>query len=125
MAMSREKLRELAQQMAECMGVPAREQPQLRGLAPGDVHVEPNSRLSAEERCVLFDRITDLANLYSLGWLVRQESARQKGVLEALTDRELVALVRKLERARQAREEGIGFDEVGLVKDSILDAWAS
>jgi hypothetical protein len=123
MAMSREKLRELAQQMAECMGVPPREQPQLRVVADGDPEFAPNARLSAEDRLVLLDRVTDLANLYSLGWLVRQETAKNRGVLEGLQDQALVALVRKLERARQCREDDVAFDEVGLVTDSILDSW--
>ena len=56
--------------------------------------------------------------MYWLQWIVRQEVQYYGRCLEELEDDQLMAVARKLERGRECRIEGVGFDEVpGLVRD--------
>jgi hypothetical protein len=77
---------------------------------------EESALLNAAQRDVLYARIRDLGNLYSLNWLIRQETMDVLGAMECLTDDELNALLAKMERGVEARMDGVAFEEVGLVR---------
>lgn len=59
--------------------------------------------------------------MYWLQWVVRQETQFYGRILDELEDVQLIAVALKMERARECRVEGIGFDEVpGLVRDGTI-----
>jgi hypothetical protein len=115
--MSRDKLRELAQQMAAHMGVEPRERPQLRLVGKKELVAPKPEGLDPQTRDAMYRRVRDLARMYWLAWLVRQETGHVNGVIECLEDEELSALLAKMEHARECRVEGIGFDDAGLVRE--------
>lgn len=92
--------------------------PKLRLIGAADFapEISARRRLDAPSRSVLYSRIRDLARMYCLAWLVRQETQHVGGVVECLDDDELCSLRDKMERARECRVEGVGFDEAGLVR---------
>lgn len=120
MAISDERIKELAEQMAEKMGIKKR--PVRTPLLVRNGVAVPFQRkgMDAVSRDLIYARVRDLSRMYWLAWLVRQETGHVRGVIECLTDDELRDLRDKMERARECRVEGIGFDEAGLVREQVV-----
>lgn len=109
-----ERMQALSNMVAAAInGAPAR--PRLQLVGRDDLKREP-SGLDAVSRDVIYSRIRDLSRMYWLKWLVRQETEHVGGAMECLDDTELCSLRDKMERARECRVEGIGFDDAGLVR---------
>ncbi|KIQ21572.1 hypothetical protein RT95_20730 [Xanthomonas campestris] len=106
-------MQEVSRKIAVSLGVKLKPAPShLSVVTQGN----PNG-LTALQRDVHYARIRDLGNMYWLNWLIRQETMHCDGIMECLGDEELMSLLRKMQRAKDCREEGVGFDEVpGLVK---------
>ena len=113
--MSSEQRKELARHLATVVGVPEGKRKKRRHLEAVPARSDPEP-MNALQRDVLYSRIRDLGNLYSLCWLIRQETMQVLGVMECLSDDELRALLAKVERGVEARMDGVAFEEVGLVR---------
>jgi len=100
---------------AEIEGSP--ERPKLRLVRRDDV-VDAARAMDAPTRSLYCSRIRDIARLYRLDWLVRQESSSAYGTLEALEDDDLINLHWTMERARECISEGVALDEAGLVRSA-------
>lgn len=118
MGISDERLRQLAAEMAQHMGIAAKPKARLAVVKAGEAVPFERRLMDPQTRDIIYARIRDLARMYWLAWLVRQETQHVGGVIECLTDDELRGLRDKMERARECRAEGIGFDEAGLVRDT-------
>lgn len=91
--------------------------PKLRVVKKADLQPAQAQGLDAVTRDGYFARIRDLSRMYWLQWIVRQEAQHYGRSLEEFEDDQLIALAKKMERGRECRVEGIGFDEVpGLVR---------
>lgn len=90
--------------------------PKLRLVAREDLTREPIG-MDAQTRDLHYRCIRDLARMYWLGWLVRRETQRVGGAMESLSDDDLIALRQKMEKARECRIEGIGFDDAGIISE--------
>ena len=116
----KEKFEALARMIAaEMKGAPPK--PKLRLVRREDLEPVVLPGLDAITRDGHYARIRDLSRMYWLKWLVRQETEHVAGALEMLSDDELIALRGKMEKARECRVEGIGFDEIpGLVREGTI-----
>lgn len=79
------------------------------------------SALDAETRNIIYGRIRDLARIYGLGLLIRQETAHCSSRLECLDDEALRDVLKKMERARECIMDGTPIDEAGLLRPVELD----
>lgn len=116
MTISDERLWELAQEMAQHMGMAPKPKRTPLLVRRGVAVPFQKAGMDAVTRDGIYARIRDLSRMYWLAWLVRQETTHVHGVIECLTDDALCALLEKMERGRECRVEGIGFDEAGLVR---------
>lgn len=98
---------------AEIEGSP--ERPKLRLVRREDL-VNTAPGMDPPTRSLYCSRIRDIARLYRLDWLVRQECAYSFGTIEALEDQDLINLHLTMERARECITEGVALDEAGLVR---------
>jgi hypothetical protein len=113
----------LAQRTRELQQADAKKQLRLVGKADAPraiVDCPAVSGMDAVTRDVIYARIRDLSRMYWLAWLVRQETMHVHGALEMLSDDDLTTLLEKMEKARECREEGIGFSEAGLVRPGTI-----
>lgn len=119
MAISDKDMQDLARVLSASMGLKPKAKAGLLHVV--ETHGE-EFRMTAVQRDVIYGRIRDLGNLFWLNWLIRQETMHVFGVMEALSDDELMALMSKIQRAQECREEGVAFNEVpGLMKSSHAD----
>lgn len=94
----------------------AKPRPSIRLVRREDLFPDMPAGLDPQTKDVIYRRIRDLAKMYSLAWLVRQETEHVRGIIECLEDRELLALREKMEKARECRVDGIAFDDADLVR---------
>lgn len=105
----------LAEALAEKVrsGRPAK--PKLRVINPARATV-----YDSITRDSILRRIRHLARAYSLQWLVDQSTFNVAN-LDCLEDRQLGALLKDMEFARECATEGVSFDDAGLVRSTAHD----
>lgn len=117
---SDERLQELAEEMAAHIGH-RQARPRRPALAKfGTVVPFQRSGMDAQTRDLVYARIRDLRRMYRLQWLLTQETAHVRGVLEALDDSALLALKERMERARECIVEGVSFEDADLIREQNL-----
>lgn len=85
--------------------------PRLRIVRPGPAEPE----LDATARRAHVKRIRWMARAFRLQWLVDQETFRV-GSIDHLEDAALVALLSDMERARECLQDGVSFEDAGLLR---------
>lgn len=115
MAISDEKLMELAKKMAE-VTLREREKPKLRLVDLPPKREAVDHGIDAITREMHYRRIRYLASAYGLQWLVDQATFSVVNI-EDLSDDDLIALHRDIERARECPLEDVSFEDAGLVRN--------
>jgi hypothetical protein len=105
------KLEDLAAVIASTVKGVRPVKPALRLVQP-----PPPALFDEVTRTCVLDRIRRLRRMWQLGWLVEQATFNKAGI-DALSDPELAALLKDLERARECIEEGIPFADADLVRN--------
>lgn len=131
MAISDERLRELAKQMAEAMGMAekARRRSALRVLPGGGARQgagkaalklvdTPPPRMDAIERESHLRFIRSMRRAYRLVGmdLIVNQATLGKGTIDDLSDEDLVQLHRDMDRARDCLLNDVSFEDAGLIK---------
>lgn len=97
----------------------------VKGVRPARVRL----RMLEAPKPSLFDSITREACLrrirfltkrYSLGWLVDQEMFDTPGI-DCAPDKRLAETLQALERARECLQDGITFEDAGLIRNLAHD----
>lgn len=68
---------------------------------------------------MIYRRVRDIAAIYGLDWLLRQETAHENNVLDRVSDGDLIALLNTMERAREACDDEVPLHELGLIRRTI------
>ena len=105
--------RQLAQRAKELRSKPCISIPLLK---PAVVACAQENSMDTVTRACIYSGIRDVANLYQLSWLVRQETKHVGFVLECLDDQALLELRARMYKARECILEGISFDDAGLIR---------
>lgn len=100
---------------AQLRSAPSR--PRLRLVSRDELAECVKPDLDPITRDSMLARIRDLARMYYLQWLVRQETM-YAGAIDIMSGEALTALLEKMERARECSVEGVAFDDAGLVRSA-------
>lgn len=94
-----------------------RQRPNLRVVGRDEIAeaIGDDSILDPQSRDVLYRTIRDTARVLQLGWFLRRHTRHVHHVLERLDDRELLALEKKFDRARECLRDDISFEDAGLM----------
>lgn len=88
--------------------------PRLRLVTPADLPAKPPPLFDDGEREWVRDRIRMWGKVYGLEQWIRQQM-RGALTLEELSDEELRSLLDRVAHGVQCCQDGIGFDEAGLM----------
>lgn len=115
MLLTDEKLRELAQKMAEVTLRERAARPKLRLVELPEKRPTEEHGIDPITREMHYKRIRYLAGAYRLQWLVEQATFDCVN-LEDLSDDELLKLHRDIDRARECPVDDVSYEEAGLVR---------
>lgn len=110
--MEKQEIERLARALADTVKGVRPTRIRLRMLEP------PKSELFdsiTREACLR--RIRFLTQRYSLAWLVEQETFDTPGI-ECASDQQLSDTLKALENARECLQEGIPFEDAGLIRNT-------
>lgn len=120
MAVSDERLREIAIKLAEAMDGGKKAAPVLKLVQPSSTtpaarHPSRMDSITRESHIRLISSLRRYYKPYGMDLIVNQ-ALIGKGSLDQLSDDELVDLTRSIDRARECISDGISFEEAGLLR---------